>query len=99
MLYEVITEYFEVQPSDVEVLMVSGNVDFSTPPQYATEELLPQLSNAQQVILEDFGHTESIWFSQPEAHAPRRRQPADRERRRRRPRAGVPRGFARLEVV
>jgi len=62
-------EYFEVQPSDVEVLMVGGNVDFSTPPQYATEELLPQLSNAEQVILEDFGHTESIWFSQPEARA------------------------------
>jgi len=62
-------EYFEVQPSDVEVLMVGGNVDFSTPPQYATQELLPQLSNAEQVILEDFGHTESIWFSQPEARA------------------------------
>jgi hypothetical protein len=61
--------YWTVQPSDVEVLMVSGNVDFSTPPQYATEELLPQLSNAEQVILEDFGHTESIWYSQPEARA------------------------------
>ena len=61
--------YWKVQPSDVEVLMVSGNVDFSTPPQYATEELLPQLSHAEQVILEDFGHTESIWYSQPEARA------------------------------
>ncbi len=62
-------EYFEVQPSDVEILLVSGSIDFATPPQFATEELLPQLTNAQQVILEDMGHTESIWFSQPEARA------------------------------
>lgn len=62
-------EYFEVQPSDVETLLVSGNVDFATPPQYATEELLPYLSNGEQVFLEDFGHTESVWFSQPEARA------------------------------
>jgi pimeloyl-ACP methyl ester carboxylesterase len=62
-------EYFEVQPSDIEILLVSGNIDFSTPPQFATEELLPHLTNAEQVILEDFGHTESVWFSQPEARA------------------------------
>lgn len=62
-------EYFEVQPSDVEVLLVSGSIDFSTPPQFATEELLPHLTNGEQVILEDIGHTESIWFSQPEARA------------------------------
>jgi membrane protease YdiL (CAAX protease family) len=62
-------EYFEVQPSDVEILLVSGSIDFSTPPQFATEELLPHLTNAEQVILEDMGHTESIWYSQPEARA------------------------------
>ena len=62
-------EYFEVQPSDVEMLLVSGSIDFSTPSQFATEELLPQLTNAEQVILEDIGHTESVWFSQPEARA------------------------------
>ena len=62
-------EYFEVQPSDVEILLVSGSIDFSTPPQFATEELLPRLTNAEQVILEDIGHTESVWFSQPEARA------------------------------
>lgn len=62
-------EYFEVQPSDVEVLMVSGSIDFSTPPQYATEELLPYMSNGQQVILKDMGHTETVWGSQPEARA------------------------------
>ena len=62
-------EYFEVQSSDVEILLVNGNIDFSTPPQYGTEELLPQLTNAEQVILKDVGHTETIWNSQPEARA------------------------------
>jgi hypothetical protein len=40
---------------------------FSTPPQYATEELLPYLSNGAQVILKDLGHASSFWSSQPEA--------------------------------
>jgi len=62
-------EYFEVQPSDIEILLVNGNIDFATPPQFGTEELLPHLTNAEQVILEDMGHTESIWYSQPEARA------------------------------
>lgn len=62
-------EYFEVQPSDVETLLVSGSIDFSTPSQFGTEELLPQLTNAEQVILEDIGHTDSVWNSQPEARA------------------------------
>ncbi len=62
-------EYFQVQPSDIETLLVSGSVDFATPPKYATEEFLPHLSNGHQVILEDIGHTESVWQSQPEARA------------------------------
>lgn len=62
-------EYLEVQSSDVETLLVSGSIDFSTPPQFATEELLPYLSNGEQVILEDIGHTESFWNIQPEARA------------------------------
>ncbi len=62
-------EYFQVQPSDIETLLVSGSVDFATPPKYATEEFLPHLSNGQQVILEDIGHTESVWQSQAEARA------------------------------
>jgi len=62
-------EYLEVQSSDIEILMVSGNIDFSTPPQFATDELLPHLSNAEQVVLKDIGHTESVWGSQPEARA------------------------------
>ncbi len=60
-------EYLQVQPTDVETLLISGSIDFSTPPQFATEELLPYLSNGEQVILKDFGHTGSFWNSQPEA--------------------------------
>jgi pimeloyl-ACP methyl ester carboxylesterase len=62
-------EYLQVQPTDIETLLISGSIDFSTPPQFATEELLPYLSNGEQVILKDLGHTGSFWSSQPEARA------------------------------
>lgn len=54
-------EYRHVQPSDVETLLISGTVDFSTPPQFARDELLPSLSNGQQVILQEFGHSTDTW--------------------------------------
>ncbi|MFB0537023.1 MAG: alpha/beta fold hydrolase [Anaerolineae bacterium] len=60
-------QYLPLQATDVETLLISGSIDFSTPPQFATEELLPHLGNGDQVILEDFGHTETFWNSQPEA--------------------------------
>jgi len=60
-------EYLRVQPTDVETLLIGGSIDFSTPPQFATEELLPHLSSGKQAILEDIGHTASFWNSQPEA--------------------------------
>jgi pimeloyl-ACP methyl ester carboxylesterase len=62
-------EYLQVQPTDVETLLISGSIDFSTPPQYATEEFLPYLGSGEQVILTDFGHVSSFWSSQPEARA------------------------------
>ena len=46
----------EPQPSDIETLLVSGSIDISTPAQYATEELLPYLSNGEHIILENYGH-------------------------------------------
>jgi pimeloyl-ACP methyl ester carboxylesterase len=60
-------EYLQVQSTDVETLLISGSIDFSTPPQFATDELLPYLGNGEQIILEDFGHTETFWNSQPDA--------------------------------
>ncbi len=62
-------EYLQAQPTDIETPLIGGSVDFSIPPQFATEELLPYLSNGEQVILKDVGHTNSFWNSQPEARA------------------------------
>jgi hypothetical protein len=53
--------------SDVETLLVSGSIDFSVAPQWATDELLPLLENGHQVILSEFGHTNDFWGLQPEA--------------------------------
>lgn len=60
-------EYRQVQPSDVETLLVSGNVDFSTPAEYATDDLLPALTNGRQVILSEMGHVNDVMTLQPEA--------------------------------
>src|SRR5205085_1882872 len=38
-------EYTRVQDSKVETLLIGGSLDFATPPQNATRELLPHLSN------------------------------------------------------
>jgi pimeloyl-ACP methyl ester carboxylesterase len=60
-------EYHTAQPSDVDTLLESGSVDFMNPPQDATEQLLPNLSNGRQIILKEFGHGNTFWNSQPEA--------------------------------
>jgi len=60
-------KYRQVRPSNVETLLISGNIDATTPAQWATDELLPSLSNGRQVILSEFGHTDDIWGLQPEA--------------------------------
>ncbi|HEX6221317.1 MAG TPA: alpha/beta hydrolase, partial [Acidimicrobiia bacterium] len=60
-------QYQQVQRSDVETLLISGQLDFSTPPVSATEKLLPYLSNGHQVVLDGFGHTVDFWTYQPEA--------------------------------
>jgi pimeloyl-ACP methyl ester carboxylesterase len=59
--------YRQVHPTDVETLLISGSVDFSTPAQFATRELLPYLKNGRQVILAEQGHTDDFWQFQPEA--------------------------------
>jgi len=65
--YRIPEEYSQVQPSDVETLLISGSIDFLCPAEFATDELLPALSNGQQVILSEFGHTGDVWTLQPEA--------------------------------
>lgn len=59
--------YADVRPSEVETLLVSGELDVATPPQIAAEQLLPQLANGQQVILPGFGHQSTVFTEQPEA--------------------------------
>lgn len=51
----------------METLLVSGSADFSTPAQFATEELLPLLSNGRQVVLSEMGHTGDLFGLQSEA--------------------------------
>jgi pimeloyl-ACP methyl ester carboxylesterase len=60
-------EYSRVRTSEVETLLVGGELDFATPPQVATKELLPYLPNGQQVVLAELGHTIDFWTYQPEA--------------------------------
>lgn len=57
----------QVRPSAIETLLISGSIDFSTPAEFARDELLPHLENGRQVILREFGHTGDVWSLQPEA--------------------------------
>ena len=60
-------EYSRVRRSDVETLLVGGELDFATPPQIATKELLPYLPNGHEVVLKGFGHSTSFWTQQADA--------------------------------
>jgi len=59
--------YDRVRTSDVETLLIGGELDVATPPQVAAEELLPHLPNGHEVVLPGFGHSASFWNEQPEA--------------------------------
>jgi pimeloyl-ACP methyl ester carboxylesterase len=59
--------YSRVRTSNVETLLIGGALDFATPPQIATKELLPHLPNGHEVVLPGFGHSTSFWTEQPEA--------------------------------
>jgi hypothetical protein len=61
-------EFLQVHPSDVETLLISGNIDFSTPAEFATDDLLPALTNGTQVILSEMGHVNDVMSLQPEAN-------------------------------
>jgi len=54
-------EFRKARRSDVETLLLSGSVDFSTPPDFATQELLPYLGNGRQIILSECGHVNDMW--------------------------------------
>jgi len=59
-------ELREFQETDVEMLLVNGTVDFSTPPG-AVDEAKPYFHKAQMVLLPEFSHTKDEMSLQPEA--------------------------------
>jgi len=60
-------EYTRVRDSKVETLLVGGALDFATPPQNASRQLLPHLPNGHQVVLAGLGHSDDFWAYQPDA--------------------------------
>ena len=59
-------QYTSVQNSSVPTLLIGGTLDFETPAQNATKELLPHLSNGHQVILSGLGHVDDFWYLRAE---------------------------------
>lgn len=49
-------EYRKLRKSDTPTLIISGNLDVSTPADFSKEKLLPTLTNGNQVILKEFSH-------------------------------------------
>ena len=56
----------EFQESDVEMLLVNGTVDFSTPPT-ALDAAKPYFHKAQMVLLPEFSHVDDVHNLQPQA--------------------------------
>ncbi len=59
-------EFRQLRDSDVETLLLSGNIDFSTPAEFATDELLPHLKKGKQIILSECGHVGDVIYLNPE---------------------------------
>jgi hypothetical protein len=60
------TELRTLQESDVDMLVINGTVDFSTPP-VALDEIEPYYHNAKVVLLPEFSHTGDVANLQPAA--------------------------------
>jgi len=60
-------EYTNVRNSNVETLLIGGELDVATPPQWATRDLLPHLPNGRQVVLPNIGHSDDFWATQKAA--------------------------------
>ena len=55
-----VDQYRTLRATDVPTLLISGDVDFATPAEFATA-MLPSLHNGQQVVLHNYGHTTDTW--------------------------------------
>jgi pimeloyl-ACP methyl ester carboxylesterase len=60
-------EYRRLRDSNVETLILSGNLDFTTPAENAREDLLPHLPNGRQLVVAEMGHIGDLWEQQPRA--------------------------------
>ena len=60
-------QYTSVQNSSVPTLLIGGTLDFETPAQNATKELLPHLSNGHQVVVPGLGHVDDFDAYEPSA--------------------------------
>jgi pimeloyl-ACP methyl ester carboxylesterase len=60
-------QYTSVQNSNIPTLLIGGTLDFETPAQNATKELLPHLPNGHQVILSGLGHADDFFSYEPSA--------------------------------
>ncbi|HEY3923708.1 MAG TPA: alpha/beta fold hydrolase [Acidothermaceae bacterium] len=60
-------QYTSVQNSNVPTLLIGGTLDFETPAQNATKELLPHLANGHQVIVSGLGHVDDFFSYEPSA--------------------------------
>ena len=60
-------EYAQVRDSNVETLVIGGELDVATPPQWAKRELLPHLPNGREVVLKNIGHTDDFWTYERDA--------------------------------
>ncbi len=59
-------EFRKVRRSEVQTLLLSGSIDFSTPAEFAARDLLPYFKNGRQVILSECGHVDDLWRTKPE---------------------------------
>src|ERR1700679_4246294 len=61
------SQYTSVPNSNIPTLLIGGTLDFETPAQNATKELLPPLPNGHQVILSGLGHVDDFFSYEPSA--------------------------------
>jgi pimeloyl-ACP methyl ester carboxylesterase len=61
------SRYTRVQQSNAETLLIGGELDFATPPQNGTRQLLPHLTNGHEVVIPDIGHSDDFWTYQTPA--------------------------------
>ena len=66
-LMSVDDEYRKPEFCTTEVLMVGGELDISTPAEFATTELMPNMPNSKQVVLKNMAHCVDVMWCEHSA--------------------------------